>query len=177
MRIQFARFKLNQESRNYPVCSHNLSSDHFFKNSLTALNWPRFVKGILVLIFGQDSQINQFVESLHFRPNLGRLDLFGRVEETSRGPSSPINDRVHGSAARGTINSSIAKCFMFPISWKIASIAARRSANRTAANDFRLRSKEHGCPIGRASGRIPVCQKSCMPLKTRGFQALSAAAI
>jgi hypothetical protein len=159
------------------MCSHNLSTDHFFKNSLTALNWPRFVKGILVLFFGENSQISQFVESLHFRPKLERLGLFGRVEETSRGPLSPINDGVHGSAARGTIDSSIAKHFMFPISWKIASIAARRSANRAAARDLRLRSKEHRFPIRRASGIIPVCQKSWMNHKTRGIQVLSAATI
>jgi hypothetical protein len=84
--------------------SHNFSTGHFFKNSLTALNWPLFVKGILILIFGQDCQINQFAESLHFRPKLGRLGLFGPVEETSRGPSSPINDRVHGATTRGTID-------------------------------------------------------------------------
>jgi hypothetical protein len=45
---------------------------------------------------------------------MGQLILFGPVEETSRDPLCPISDGVHSAAARGTIDSSIAKRFMFP---------------------------------------------------------------
>jgi hypothetical protein len=137
------------------------------------------VKGVLVSIFGQDPQVIQFAESLRFQPKLGQSNLFGPVEETSRDSSCLINDAVHGAAARGTIDSSIAKRFVFPTSRTIASIAARRLANRAAAGD--LPSKEYrcfrDCPIHLAFGTIPVCRKSRMHLKTRGFPVLIAAVI
>jgi hypothetical protein len=145
------------------------------------LNWPRFVRGILVSIFGQDPQVRQFAESLHFRRKQGQSILFDPVEETSRDPSCPINDCLHGVAAPGTIASSIAKCFVLPIARTIASIASRQSANRASAGDLRLRSKEYGCfcgrPIHRASRMIRVYPKSWTHLETRGFPVLSAAVI
>jgi hypothetical protein len=63
------------------------------------------VKGIMVPIFGQDPQVIQFTELLHFMPKLEQSSLFDPVEETSRGLSRPINDHVHGAAARGIIDS------------------------------------------------------------------------
>jgi hypothetical protein len=152
-----------------------------FRNSLTALNWSLVAKGILVSIFGQDPQVNQLAESLHFRPKLGQSILLDPVEETSRDPLCPMNDHVQGAAARGTIDSSIVNHFVFPISRTTASIAARRSANRAAAGDLRLRSKEYGPfrgrPIRRAPRMILVCRKSRVHLETRGFPVLSAAVI